>query len=83
MNILEAIKIKGAREVARLLISKKVFTVCGLSIDDLPDTGELCFVIDDLESILESYEVGSSTIEDIKENLSQLDLEFLESILYS
>jgi hypothetical protein len=83
MNILEAIEKKGAREVAHLLANKKVYTVCGLSIDDLPDTGDLCFIIDELQMILESYQIGSSNIEDIKEILGHIDLEFLESILLS
>lgn len=43
---------ENARQLAKILISKRLVVVCGLGIDDVPDTAQLCEIVDELEELL-------------------------------
>ena len=83
MNILEMIEKKGARFTSQKLVSRRIMEICGLDILDLPDTGDLWAIIDELEMILEAYQVGNADINDLKEILFQIDLDFIQDLVYS
>jgi len=70
---------KGARVVARELVDKHIQNFCGISIDDLPDTSELCDVIDDLEEVLSEDEFTAKQINNI---LSRIDFNFVQELIY-
>jgi ribosomal protein L5 len=45
---------ENARKLARVLVSKWLVVVCGMGIDDVPDTAQLCEIVDELEEILKT-----------------------------
>jgi hypothetical protein len=68
----------GSREVSRKLVNSRIYRVIGLDMMDLPDTYELCNVVDELEELLNSKDY---TIEDIRSVLDTIDFEFIENMV--
>lgn len=57
-----------AREKARMILDQTLVHVLGLSIDDLPDSSQICQIIDDLEEAITNEElerVGEILIENM------------------
>jgi hypothetical protein len=48
-------------------------------MNDLPDTSELCDVIDELDELLQSKDY---TIEDIKNVLDNINMDFIEEMVF-
>lgn len=69
----------GARMTAKKLIDNRVKMLAGLGIDDLPDTAQLCCLIDDLEQVILS---DPSNSEGIKEILKNIDIDLIESTIF-
>lgn len=46
----------GSRKLARALINNAVMQICGIGINDLPDTAQLCSMVDELEEIVDQHE---------------------------
>ena len=75
MTIQEYANKYGARKTAIKLVSYTIYQKIGLSVDDLPDTSELCNMYDDLEELIEDgYEENKEQVKDI---LSQIDDDFI------
>jgi hypothetical protein len=68
----------GSREVSRKLVNSRIYRVIGLDMMDLPDTSELCDVVDELDELLNSKDY---TIEDIRSVLDTIDFEFIENMV--
>ena len=68
----------GSREVSRKLVNSRIYRILGVDMMDLPDTSELCDVIDELEGLLDSKDY---TIEDIGSVLNTIDFEFIENMV--
>ena len=79
LTIFEYIQKYGARATARQLISQRFKRFAGLTLSDLPDTVELCAIVDSLEYQLKK---DSADKEKIKEILSEINADFLESLIY-
>ena len=61
----------GARKTARQLISMRIRSLAGgLTIDDVPDTAELCSLVDDLDGIIEGYD-GSLVSDEAKKEIRE------------
>lgn len=61
---------EAARKLARALISKKLILVCGMDIDDVPDTAEMCSMSDDLQDMIEGN-IERLDDDDFKKELKQ------------
>lgn len=61
------------RVLARRLVNFKVNNVCGLSLDDLADSCEICDVIDTVEECLEGQD-----FEGAAEIVNTIDMDFIE-----
>ena len=68
----------GSREVSRKLVNSRIYRILGIDMMDLPDTSELCDVVDELEGLLDSKDY---TIEDISSVLNSIDFEFIENMV--
>lgn len=68
----------GSREVSRKLVNSRIYRIIGIDMMDLPDTSELCDVVDELEGLLDSKDY---TIEDIGSILNSIDFEFIENMV--
>jgi predicted RNA-binding protein with EMAP domain len=81
MTIQESIEKYGARFTAAKLVDQKIsrLTYGTLSVDDLPDSYDICCIIDELQNALEE---GSSKGY-VKDILSQVDLKLIEELVYS
>jgi len=76
------IKKYGARKAARTIVNAQVFAVSGMGLDSLPDTAEICNMVDEIEGIIES-EISSNVIDEVLEILSQIDTNFVEELVFS
>jgi hypothetical protein len=74
-KIQNKIKELGSGSVAKMLVNFQVLNVCGMPLDDLPDTCEIADFIDEFSDLLDS---GSFTIGDIRDFLYQIDYEWIE-----
>lgn len=55
MNLEQFAEVHGSRKAARALINRELEKmICGMGLNDLPDTSELCDLIDELEGVIES-----------------------------
>jgi hypothetical protein len=79
LTIFEYIQKNGARATARQLINQRLNRLAGLTLSDLPDTGEICAIIDNLEHQLKT---DSANKDNIKEILTEISADFLEAIIY-
>jgi hypothetical protein len=68
----------GSREVSRKLVNLRIHRILGIDMMDLPDTYELCNVVDELQELLDSKDY---TIENIRSVLDTIDFEFIENMV--
>lgn len=71
---------ENARRLARVLISKRLVLICGMGIDDVPDTSELCDIVDELQGMIESSDKATFKKEVglfLKENINEDNIEEL------
>jgi hypothetical protein len=73
------INLHGSREVSNRLVNSRINKIVGLDMNDLPDTSELCDVIDELDELLQSKDY---TIEDIKNVLDNINMEFIQDMVF-
>ena len=73
------INLHGSREVSIRLINSRINKFCGLDMNDLPDTSELCDTIDELQELLETK---NYTIEDIRNVLDTINMDFIEEMVF-
>ncbi len=80
MTIQECIDKNGARFTAAKLVDQQIsrLTYGTLSVQDLPDNADLCFIIDELQNALE---MGSRKVV-LKDILSQVDEGMIEGLVY-
>ncbi len=73
------INLHGSREISIRLINSRINKFVGLDMNDLPDTSELCDVIDELEELLDSK---TYTIEEIKNVLDNINMDFIQDMVF-
>jgi hypothetical protein len=79
LTILEFIAKHGEEKTAFKLIDKRVTSILGLSILDLPDTCDLANVLEELADQLHDDPTDKESIKSI---LMQIDIDFIEQIIY-
>lgn len=83
-TVLEIIEKYGNRKAARALVNLKTTKVSRLSISELPDTAELCNIVDEVEAMLDNdgYDMENETKIDhyLNENITH---DFIEEQVYS
>jgi hypothetical protein len=80
MTLQEYIEKYGTRKAAMQLVSKRIQSIIFLSLEDLPDTFELCELIDEIEDVLINGDMPYAK-EQIKTILEQIDQDFIESLI--
>jgi hypothetical protein len=73
------VNLHGSRVMSNRLINSKINQIVGLDMNDLPDTSELCDVIDELDELLQSKDY---TIEDIRNVLNSINIEFIQEMVF-
>jgi len=73
------VNLHGSRVMSNRLINSRINKIVGLDMNDLPDTSELCDVIDELDELLQSKDY---TIEDIKNVLDNINMDFIEDMVF-
>lgn len=81
LTLEEFIEKNGSRKTAMDLVGNRINKLVGMSLSDLPDSSELCEIVDELESILNDYD--ESDMQSIKDLLKQIDMDFLYGQLLS
>ena len=79
MTILEFIAKHGEEKTAYKLIDNQVVRIFGLGLSNLPDTCELADIIEELADQLRDNPTDKASIKSI---LMQIDIEFIEQIIY-
>ena len=79
LTVKEYIAKHGEEKTAFKLIDKRIESIFGLSIFDLPDTSEVAELVEELADILHD---NPNDKESIKYILNQIDIEFIERIVY-
>ena len=79
LTLKEFIAKHGEEKTAFKLIDKRIESILGLSILDLPDTSE---VADILEELADQLHDDPNDKESITSILMQIDIEFIEQIIY-
>jgi hypothetical protein len=73
------VSLHGSRVMSNRLINSKINQIVGLDMNDLPDTSELCDVIDELDELLQSKDY---TIEDIRNVLNNINMDFIQEMVF-
>jgi hypothetical protein len=73
------VNLHGSRVISNRLTNSKINQIVGLDMNDLPDTSELCDVIDELDELLQSKDY---TIEDIRNVLNSINIEFIQEMVF-
>jgi hypothetical protein len=73
------VNLHGSRVMSNRLINSRINKIVGLDMNDLPDTSELCDVIDEIDELLQSKDY---TIEDIKNVLDNINIDFIEDMVF-
>jgi len=79
LTILEFIAKHGEEKTAFKLIDKRVTSILGISILDLPDTSEVAEILEELADQLRDDPTDKESIKSI---LIQIDIDFIEQIIY-
>lgn len=79
LTLKEFIAKHGEEKTAFKLVDKRIESIFGLSIFDLPDTSEVAELVEELADILQD---NPNDKESIKYILNQIDIEFIERIVY-
>ena len=79
LTLKEFIAKHGEEKTAFKLIDKRIESIFGLSIFDLPDTSEVADLVEELAEVLQD---NPNDKESIKYILNQIDIEFIERIVY-
>lgn len=73
------INLHGSREVSNRLVNSRINRIVGLDMNDLPDTSDLCDIVDELEELLQSKDY---TLENIKNILDGINMEFIQDMVF-
>lgn len=79
-TIYGAIEKHGTRKVAEFFVDKHIQINFGMCKSDLPDTAELCEIVDELEEHLKDDPISRNTINEI---LSKIDFDFIQDLVFS
>lgn len=79
LTVKEYIAQYGVEKTAYKLVDKRIESIFGLSILDLPDTNEIADIVEEIAYILEENPNDKIAIRAI---LSQIDIDFIERIVY-
>jgi len=70
------VNLHGSREVSNRLVNSRINRIVGLDMNDLPDTSDLCDIVDEL---LQSKDY---TLENIKNILDGINMEFIQDMVF-
>ena len=73
------VNLHGSREVSNRLVNSRINRVVGLDMNDLPDTSDLCDIVDELDELLQSKDY---TLENIKNILDGINMEFIQDMVF-
>ena len=73
------INLHGSREVSNRLVNSRINRIVGLDMNDLPDTSDLCDIVDELDELLQSKDY---TLENIKNILDGINMEFIQDMVF-
>ena len=79
MTILEFIAKHGEEKTAYKLIDRQVQSIFGLGLSELPDTCDLANVLEELADQLHDDPTDK---ESIKAILMQIDIDFIQTLIY-
>jgi hypothetical protein len=80
------IKQMGTRKVSISLIDQQISRVSlnNLSVSELPETPEMCEMIDNVEQVLlENDEYGENVWNEINSIVDEIDVEYLQNMIFS
>jgi len=61
------------------LVNSRINRIVGLDMNDLPDTSDLCDIVDELDELLQSKDY---TLENVKNILDGIDIEFIQDMVF-
>ena len=73
------VNLHGSREVSNRLVNSRINRIVGLDMNDLPDTSDLCDIVDELDELLQSKDY---TLENVKNILDGIDMEFIQDMVF-
>ena len=73
------VNLHGSREVSNRLVNSRINKIVGLDMNDLPDTSDLCDIVDELDELLQSKDY---TLENVKNILDGIDMEFIQDMVF-
>lgn len=73
------VNLHGSREVSNRLVNSRINRIVGLDMNDLPDTSDLCDIVDELDELLQSKDY---TLENIKNILDGINMEFIQDMVF-
>jgi len=79
LTLKEYISKHGVEKTAFKLIDKRIESILGISLLDLPDTCEVADLVEELSDVLHDNPNDKQSIKSI---LNQIDIEFIERIVY-
>lgn len=79
LTLKEFIAKHGEEKTAFKLVDKRIESIFGLSIYDLPDTNEIADIVEEIAYILKENPNDKISI---RATLSQIDIDFIERIVY-
>ena len=82
MTLQQYIEKHGTRKAAIEIINRRIQSLIFLTISDLPDTYQLCEIIDEIEDILINGEMPYAK-QQIKDVLQEIDQDFIEQLILS
>jgi hypothetical protein len=73
------INLHGSREVSNRLVNSRINRIVGLDMNDLPDTSELCDIVDELDELLQSKDFS---LQEIKNVLDNINMDFIQEMVF-
>ena len=73
------VNLHGSREVSNRLVNSRINRIVGLDMNDLPDTSDLCDIVDELDELLQSKDY---TLENVKNILDGINMEFIQDMVF-
>ena len=73
------VNLHGSREVSNRLVNSRINRIVGLDMNDLPDTSDLCDIVDELDELLQSKDYS---LENVKNILDGIDMEFIQDMVF-
>ena len=73
------VNLHGSRVISNRLVNSRINRIVGLDMNDLPDTSDLCDIVDELDELLQSKDY---TLENVKNILDGINMEFIQDMVF-